>query len=240
MKKKFFRIYDTKGFKINEKLKFFFKIKKRSNLNKSKKKLTPHNKYYLNNINLNTHKNTFIFLKKKKFYFFINYDFYVNFNTMKLYIFLKSSFGDFYLNPYTTNDVILNLYKYSDKSLLTSINHQHNFNYLGYKISNIYINNNVYVTSCGTKTTMLGFNNNIMFFLLPSGKVFKKKVFYFFLGSNKLYSRLIEPIKLKKTKNYTIKVRGIAKNPVDHPNGGNSNTKGSFKTPWGYYAKKNK
>lgn len=33
------------------------------------------------------------------------------------------------------------------------------------------------------------------------------------------------------------KVRGIAKNPVDHPNGGNSNTKGSFKTPWGKIAK---
>lgn len=29
----------------------------------------------------------------------------------------------------------------------------------------------------------------------------------------------------------TSKVRGIAKNPVDHPNGGRANTKGSFKTP---------
>lgn len=26
-------------------------------------------------------------------------------------------------------------------------------------------------------------------------------------------------------------VRGISKNPVDHPNGGRANTKGSFKTP---------
>ena len=30
-----------------------------------------------------------------------------------------------------------------------------------------------------------------------------------------------------------LQVRGIAKNPVDHPNGGRANTKGSFKTPWG-------
>lgn len=29
----------------------------------------------------------------------------------------------------------------------------------------------------------------------------------------------------------TSRVRGIAKNPVDHPNGGRANTKGSFKTP---------
>jgi hypothetical protein len=38
----------------------------------------------------------------------------------------------------------------------------------------------------------------------------------------------------------TSRVRGIAKNPVDHPNGGRANTKGSFKTPWGSYAKASK
>lgn len=38
----------------------------------------------------------------------------------------------------------------------------------------------------------------------------------------------------------TSRVRGIAKNPVDHPNGGRANTKGSFKTPWGRYAKAGK
>lgn len=44
------------------------------------------------------------------------------------------------------------------------------------------------------------------------------------------------------TKHYGITsiVRGIAKNPIDHPNGGRANTKGSFKTPWGKYAKANK
>ena len=34
--------------------------------------------------------------------------------------------------------------------------------------------------------------------------------------------------------------RGVAMNPVDHPNGGRSNTKGSFKTPWGKIAKSGK
>jgi hypothetical protein len=35
----------------------------------------------------------------------------------------------------------------------------------------------------------------------------------------------------KKQIGVTSLVRGIAKNPVDHPNGGRANTKGSFKTP---------
>lgn len=38
----------------------------------------------------------------------------------------------------------------------------------------------------------------------------------------------------------TSKVRGVAKNPVDHPNGGRAKTKGSFKTPWGSIAKAGK
>lgn len=35
-------------------------------------------------------------------------------------------------------------------------------------------------------------------------------------------------------------VRGIAKNPIDHPHGGRTNTVGSPRTPWGFIAKKNK
>ena len=35
-------------------------------------------------------------------------------------------------------------------------------------------------------------------------------------------------------------VRGVATNPVDHPNGGRSKTKGSFKTLWGKIAKAGK
>ena len=38
----------------------------------------------------------------------------------------------------------------------------------------------------------------------------------------------------------TSRVRSIAKNPIDHPNGGRASTKGSFKTPWGAIAKHNK
>lgn len=38
----------------------------------------------------------------------------------------------------------------------------------------------------------------------------------------------------------TNKVRGVAMNPVDHPNGGRANTKQPLKNPWGKIAKKNK
>jgi len=38
----------------------------------------------------------------------------------------------------------------------------------------------------------------------------------------------------------SLGVRGVAKNPVDHPNGGRSKTKQPLKTPWGTIAKKNK
>lgn len=67
-------------------------------------------------------------------------------------------------------------------------------------------------------------------------KLFKKSVFLhkssFFLGM---------PSKEKSTKiGITSRVRSIAKNPVDHPNGGRASTKGSFKTPWGSIAKHNK
>lgn len=42
---------------------------------------------------------------------------------------------------------------------------------------------------------------------------------------------------LKKKK---INVRGVAMNPVDHPNGGRSKVKKPFLTPWGRIAKKGK
>jgi large subunit ribosomal protein L2 len=43
-----------------------------------------------------------------------------------------------------------------------------------------------------------------------------------------------------KKKKKIISVRGVAMNPVDHPNGGRSNTKQPLKNPWGKIAKKGK
>lgn len=40
--------------------------------------------------------------------------------------------------------------------------------------------------------------------------------------------------------NRSLQVRGVAKNPVDHPHGGRTRGKMTFLTPWGLIAKKNK
>jgi large subunit ribosomal protein L2 len=40
-----------------------------------------------------------------------------------------------------------------------------------------------------------------------------------------------------KKKKKVLSVRGIAMNPVDHPNGGRANTKRPLRNPWGKVAK---
>lgn len=45
---------------------------------------------------------------------------------------------------------------------------------------------------------------------------------------------------LHKAKKKKITVRGVAKNPVDHPNGGRTKAKQPELSPWGWIAKRNK
>lgn len=45
---------------------------------------------------------------------------------------------------------------------------------------------------------------------------------------------------LSKTWKKTLAVRGVAKNPVDHPNGGRTKAKQPEFSPWGWVAKRNK
>ena len=46
--------------------------------------------------------------------------------------------------------------------------------------------------------------------------------------------------KFKNKTNYKLNVRGVAMNPVDHPNGGRTKAKQPEKSPWGWIAKHNK
>lgn len=46
--------------------------------------------------------------------------------------------------------------------------------------------------------------------------------------------------KYSNKKNYKICVRGVAMNPVDHPNGGRTKAKQPEKSPWGWIAKHNR
>lgn len=101
--------------------------------------------------------------------------------------------------------------------------------------------------SAGTYCRILNkeINLSIANVKLPSGKCIWVNFFdSAFLGRvsnifNKFirFSSFISKFKIKKK---LQSVRGIAKNPVDHPNGGRSKIKQPFKNPWGRIAKKNK
>ncbi len=110
-----------------------------------------------------------------------------------------------------------------------------------------FFSNKHFAKSAGTYCSILNFNKTTRLFLikLPS----KKKILFdfFVLGflgraSNifakyTYYSSFKEKLLIKK---HSVKVRGVAMNPIDHPNGGRSKVKKPFLTPWGKIAKKNK
>ncbi len=110
-------------------------------------------------------------------------------------------------------------------------------------VSNIGFNKPIWATSFGTYAIIL---EKTLFFLklkLPSS--FEKIVpltTYMIIGRNSCsnfnnqYYGKASTIYLNKSR----QVRGVAKNPVDHPHGGRTRGKMTFRTPWGLVAKKNK
>lgn len=61
-------------------------------------------------------------------------------------------------------------------------------------------------------------------------------------NANQLFNKLTWGCAKKTIKHYkkVKSVRGVAMNPVDHPNGGRANTKQPLKNPWGFIAKHSK
>lgn len=108
---------------------------------------------------------------------------------------------------------------------------------VGQLLSNIKSQTNGFLaSSAGTYSTIIGVGKGNLVLKLPSGVRVAVKERGSYLGPNIVVAKL-HNYRFKKT---LLRVRGIAKNPVDHPNGGRSNTKGSFKTPWGKVAKASK
>jgi len=115
--------------------------------------------------------------------------------------------------------------------------------------SNICFNNKIkaiYATSPGTyckishKVDELG----IVVFWLPTGTKKNLKYFTFVtLGRNmnllKKYSRMSKAGD-NLYRGFKPRVRGVAMNPVDHPNGGRTKTNQPEKSAWGWIAKKGK
>ena len=113
-------------------------------------------------------------------------------------------------------------------------------------ITNNYNNKWTYAKSSGTFGTKLKGKKTIKLVLvkLPSGFVF------FFLNNIKCFvgknynffnNKFVEGkwgYSIHKTKR--LCVRGVAMNPVDHPNGGRTKAKQPEKSPWGWIAKNKK
>ncbi len=100
-----------------------------------------------------------------------------------------------------------------------------------------------YSISLGTYCLVLQKTKFFIVTKLASGVRKKVSLCYFaILGRNtgvnfkKEYSGKASTICQTKT----LQVRGVAKNPIDHPNGGRTRGKNSFRTPWGLIARKNK
>ena len=74
-------------------------------------------------------------------------------------------------------------------------------------------------------STKIKYFNRLFFCLL--GPVDNAKVKYFYLGK---FSSIIK-------KSYFTKVRGVAKNPVDHPHGGRTKSNQPEVSPWGWVTK---
>jgi ribosomal protein L2 len=101
-----------------------------------------------------------------------------------------------------------------------------------------YFSNKYYAKSAGTFCSILNFNKNSKLFLikLPS----KKKIFFDFfvigfLGrASNIFNKytFLSSFKQKQIlKKHKPHVRGVCKNPIDHPNGGSSKVKKPFLTP---------
>lgn len=110
-------------------------------------------------------------------------------------------------------------------------------------VSNIGLYKPKYSISMGTYSIINKKSKYKTIFTLCSGKEL--------IVSNKYYALLGRNAGIFTYKQYfgkasfnlkygSLKSRSVAKNPVDHPNGGRTRGKMCFKTPWGLVAKKNK
>lgn len=111
-------------------------------------------------------------------------------------------------------------------------------------INNNYNNKKTFAKSSGTFGIKLKAKKTVKLILvkLPSGVTYLfLKTTKCFIGKNVNFfnNKFIEGkwgFAIHKSK--TIHVRGVAMNPVDHPNGGRTKAKQPEKSPWGWIAKK--
>ena len=98
-------------------------------------------------------------------------------------------------------------------------------------------------TFCKTKKAKKSKHKLILIILPSKQEIYLHKMSRAYLGKNTNYklNKLVEGkwgFSFKKNKK--IKVRGVAMNPVDHPNGGRAKTVQPERSPWNWIAKKKK
>ena len=138
---------------------------------------------------------------------------YFNYNSIIKLRYLITS-NPLYINEYFVNFIALK------KNKITP----------GYVGHNLIINKGRFAGAKKTKVVFLKKARKGMLWLLPSGEKKKINNFTSIEKGNSNYLKVNKKI---------VKVRGLAKNAVDHPNGGSSRHSFS-KTPWGLKAKKGK
>lgn len=110
-------------------------------------------------------------------------------------------------------------------------------------ISQIGLVNPKHIKSFGTYGIVLNQYDLFTKIQLPSGaKIIIPNLTTCFIGRNagKLHCKEYFGKASFNLNHKAIKTRSIAKNPIDHPNGGRTPGKSPKKTPWGLIAKKNK
>lgn len=206
-----------------------------------------HNKNKLLKKQINT-KDHFLFKKKNKTYFFI---------TPKSIILGLAVMGDVSTlglqhtasNQALSQQQISDVFSISSWAKNTSFQFLSNSNLDGFFYNNIfdyYTGNILYKASGGCYYEVIFSEEDIFSttILLPSG--FVKKINFLSIGTPGRSLGIFKPYAIKggwqhtRLTNSNPKVRGVAMNPTDHPNGGRSNTKKPFLNRFYNIAKRGK
>lgn len=160
----------------------------------------------------------------------------------------KLGYGVTFFKKYLEgNNLDLNMWQYTNRHILQKLYiyfFDVNYKFFLFRCG---LTNKIFATSAGTFCSIRNKepSKHLFFIKLPS-----KKCFFFYMLSCGFAGR-VSNIYYKYTRfssfsnKFLIKkkyqtTRGVAMNPVDHPNGGRSKIKKPFRNPWGLIAKKGK
>lgn len=169
-------------------------------------------------------------------------NFYVGiFKNINGIIFLqKIAHGIFLGDIFKTSIYPLKLLKSNTLNIFTYLKNLNNYSIF----SNLNLNRkNTISTSSGTYCQLLEIKNNLNLVILkiPSGKkIIINDSFFCLTGRNSNINKKYE-IYSKASYNTILgkkpSVRGVAKNPIDHPHGGRTKTNQPEVSPWGWVTK---